>query len=130
MARLARLERAASCLEGRAGGVEKSMVSTAYMDRNESKRVKKDQAEPVRLRPRRAGKTVQSSEVPRLFQLMKNGKQIIARAEPKEQGMLVLFVDRINPGEDLFGVPYQQLFDAAPGLIEIDDERKVLNPVP
>jgi hypothetical protein len=65
-----------------------------------------------------------------LWQLMKNGKQIIARAEPKEQGMLVLFVEHVNPGEDLFGVPYQQLFDAAPGLFDIDEERKVLNPVP
>jgi hypothetical protein len=41
-----------------------------------------------------------------------------------------LFVLQVNPGEDLFGVPYQQLFDAAPGLFDIDEERKVLNPVP
>jgi hypothetical protein len=65
-----------------------------------------------------------------LWQLLKNGKQIIARAEPREQEVMPLFIERVNPGEDLFGVPYQQLFDAATGLFDIDEEKKVLKPAP
>jgi hypothetical protein len=63
------------------------------------------------------------------WMLLKKGKQVIARAEPTDGDMTALIVMHVNPGEDLFGVPYQQLFDAAPGLFDIE-ERKVLNPVP
>jgi predicted metal-dependent HD superfamily phosphohydrolase len=50
------------------------MLSAIDIDRNELKWVK--------TRRWRAGRTVQSSEVPMRWMLLKKGKQVIARAEP------------------------------------------------
>jgi hypothetical protein len=41
------------------------------------------------------------------WMLLKKGKQVIARAEPTDGDMMALIVMHINPGEDLFGVPYE-----------------------
>jgi hypothetical protein len=54
------------------------MLSAIDIDRNELKWVKMT----LQTRRWRAGRTVQSSEVPMRWMLLKKGKQEIARAEP------------------------------------------------
>jgi hypothetical protein len=45
----------------------------------------------------RSGRSVQSSEVPMRWTLLKKGKQVIARAEPTDGDMMALIVMHINP---------------------------------
>jgi hypothetical protein len=77
------------------------MISVTSKGQTGSKRVKPGR----KTRRWRAGRTVQSSEVPMRRMLLKKEKQVIARAVPTDGDMMELIVMHVHPGEDLFGVP-------------------------
>ena len=64
------------------------------------------------------------------WQLLKKGTKVTAMAEPIDGDMRALIIMEVDPGQDLGGIPYQQLFDAAPGMVDIDMNEGTMKPVP